>query len=94
MDGARSLQEWVRARLDVADSTARDLVHAARHLSEQPATAELAETGGASFDRVVATSRLVASGAEPELVEASFRYDLNGVNRLRHRPSRPRPIPH
>jgi hypothetical protein len=85
MDGARSMQEWVRARLDVSDQTARDLVHASRHLPEHSDTAEMAENGEASFDRVVATSRLVAAGADEDTIERSFRYDLNGVARLRHR---------
>ncbi len=32
VDGSRSLQEWVRARLDVGEHVARDLVDVARQL--------------------------------------------------------------
>jgi hypothetical protein len=83
-DGAKSLQEWTRARLDVTDGTARDLVQAARAVPDQPLVLDLAEDG-ASFDRLVATSRLVASGVDGETVERSLGYDLAGVVRLRER---------
>jgi hypothetical protein len=85
VDGSRSLQEWVRARLDVADHTARDLVDVARQLCEQPALAERARVDSLSFSRVAATSRLVASGADERLIELSFGYDLAGAHRLRNR---------
>jgi hypothetical protein len=77
--------ESIWGRLDVSDGTARDLVHAARHLSEQPEVERLAEEGRFSFDRIVVTSRLIASGADEDTVEHSFRCDINGVHRLRHR---------
>jgi hypothetical protein len=83
-DGAGTLAEWIRARLDVTDSTARDLVTAARTMPDQPVLQDLVEVG-VSFDRLVATSRLVTSGADPETVSESFRYDLIGVVRLRER---------
>jgi len=81
IDGARSLQEWVRGRLDATAHTARDLVDAARHLPHQPKL--VAGAGGWSFERTVATVRLIVSGAEPTMVEASFGYDLAGVDMLR-----------
>jgi len=88
LDGARSLQEWVRARLDVSDTTARDLVHAARSLPEHSEIEELADQGRCSFDRIVATSRLAGSGADDETIDRSFGYDISGVTRLRHRQRR------
>lgn len=85
VDGSRSLQEWVRARLDVADHTAKDLVDVARQLPEQPALADRATGDVLSFARVAATSRLIASGADEGLIDMSFGYDLAGVRRLRNR---------
>ncbi|MDJ0664589.1 MAG: DUF222 domain-containing protein [Acidimicrobiia bacterium] len=85
VDGARSLQEWVRARLDVSDTTARDLVHAARCLPDRPELQKAAEEGSYAFDRIVATSRLANSGADEDTLERSFGYDISGVARLRHR---------
>ena len=85
VDGSRSLQEWVRARLDVADHTAKDLVDVARRLPEQPGLAERAAGERLSFARVAAASRLIASGADERLVELSFGYDLTGVQLLRNR---------
>ena len=87
-DGAGSLQEWTRARLDVSDATARDLVTAARSAPEQMLLLEMTKERDMSFDRLVATSRLIASGATDETVERSFGYDLAGVARLRHRQRR------
>jgi hypothetical protein len=58
VDGARSMQEWVRGRLDVSSQTARDLVDAARQLPHQPELTELATDSGWSFERLVATSPL------------------------------------
>jgi hypothetical protein len=83
LDGARSLQEWVRARLDVTAQTARDLVDASRTLPIQPELTEAAD--GLSFERIVATSRLLAAGADQATVRRSFGYDLAGVDRLRGR---------
>jgi hypothetical protein len=83
VDGARSLQEWTRGRLDVSAHTARDLVDAARALPEQPNLVQNAE--GLSFERLVATSRLVASGACEAVIRNSFGFDIAGVGRLRNR---------
>lgn len=47
VDGARSLNEWVRGRLDVTSHTARDLVDFARQLPHQPELAT--DTEGMSF---------------------------------------------
>lgn len=60
VDGARSLHEWVRGRLDVSAHTARDLVDVARQLPLQPDLADSSD--GMSFGRVVATSRLITAG--------------------------------
>ena len=85
VDGSRSLQEWVRARLDVSETTARDLVDVARQLPEQPQLEQRVEEESLSFERIAATSRLVASGVDERLIELSFGYDLAGVRRLRNR---------
>ena len=87
LDGARFLQEWTRARLDVSAHTARDLVDAARSLPERPYLVELAQENGLSFERLVATCRLVQTGADDETVARSFGFDLAGVARFgnRHR---------
>lgn len=81
MDGCRSLHEWVRSRLDVASHTARDIVTLAR------TSANDAVAGDASFDRIVATVKLAAAGADQATLAASAGYDLAGVQRLtaRHR---------
>jgi hypothetical protein len=73
VDGARSMKDWAAARLDVSHDTARALLTAAR--AEQ-----LLED--VSFDRAVATARLVAAGGDEEAVEWSRRFDIARVRRL------------
>ena len=72
LDGARSMQEWTRGRLDVSAQTARDLVDAARQLGAQPELAELAADNVISFERLIATSRLISAGADQQPVAESF----------------------
>lgn len=51
MDGAGTLREWTRARVDVSDSLARDLVDVAKAIDGQPELVKAAEAGELSFDR-------------------------------------------
>lgn len=83
VDGARSLQEWLRGRLDLSSHTARDLVDVARQTSQREDVVEACD--GSSFERLVATLRLATSGADVETVERSFGFDLAGADRLRVR---------
>lgn len=85
IDGSRSLQEWTRGRLDVSAHTARNLVSAARSLPSHPELVQLAADNAMSFERLVATSKLVATGADEEAVADSFQFDLAGVARLQRR---------
>jgi hypothetical protein len=81
-DGCRSLQEWTAGRLDVAPETAKALVAACRMLETVPTLEETLETGGGSFDRIVATARLVAAGATPERIDQSAGLDISGIRKL------------
>ena len=80
LDGARSLHEWTAARLDVTPETARDLITAARSIPDDVED-ELSQ-GDVTFDRAVATTRLAATGASQEVVDAARGHDLSGVQRL------------
>ncbi len=82
MDGARSVVDWLSARLDVTRETALDLARVAR--SDD---VDALMDGEASFDRVVVRSRLLEVGASKELLAESNRHDISGVRRLaaRHR---------
>ena len=88
MDGSRTLSEWAAARMDLAPETAQRLVQTAHRLTEQPAlTKELAD-GRVSFDRVAEESRLVTSGADPDLIEQSRGWDIAGLRRMTARHQR------
>ena len=84
-DGSRSLQEWTAARLDVTPELAKDLVHAARSITDE--LEDDLGRGDLTFGRAVATSRLVAAGAPQHVVESSSGFDLAGVRRLTSRHS-------
>jgi hypothetical protein len=71
-DGSRSMRDWTAAKLDVTHDTSRALLAAAK-------AGELLED--VSFDRAVATARLVAAGGA-DAVEWSRRLDIAGVRRL------------
>jgi hypothetical protein len=78
-DGARSLHDWVAARLDVTHETAKLLVDASRTLPEHAESLQSLADGVVSFDRALATGELAVSGASGDLVAASAGFDLAGV---------------
>jgi hypothetical protein len=57
-DGARSLSEWVSARMDVGPETAKSLVQTMRRLADRPDIEERLAAGETTFDRVEALSRI------------------------------------
>lgn len=75
-DGARSLSEWLAARIDLGHDTAKNLVRTMRRTAEQP---ELRRhlSRGVSFDRIEALSRL-RDRDEGDLLLWS---DVEGVHR-------------
>ena len=79
-DGCRSLHEWTASRVDVTPETARDLVTASRTIPDD--VEDSLSDGDISFDRAVATARLVAAGAPDHVVSGSDGYSLSGVRRL------------
>lgn len=72
-DGSRSMKDWTAAKLDVSHDTARALMTASKAEELLP---------DVSFDRAVATARLVAAGGDADTVEWSQRFDIAGVRRL------------
>ena len=87
-DGARSMIEWVSARLDVTHDTARSLVDCAKVLPEHRDSESRLAAGELSFDRALATARLAVSGADQDLIDASAGFDVAGVQRLAARQRR------
>lgn len=87
LDGSRNLAEWVAARADLDQPTARALVRTARTTADRPEHRIPLAEGDASFDRCAATARLAATGASPEAIHRSAGHDIAGVQRLasRHR---------
>lgn len=80
-DASRSLLEWVQTHMDVSESTARDLVYAARHVRSHMWLWDRFVAGGCTFARTLAAMKLAESGADRDTVLASFKRDLAGVGR-------------
>jgi hypothetical protein len=57
-DGAKSLSEWVAARLDLSLDTAKSLVRTMRRTLDRPDLREGLASGEVTFDRVAALSRI------------------------------------
>ena len=76
-DGARTLAEWVSARINIAYERAPELVQLSR-------TDDLDDLGSGSrtVDRVLARLRLAAAGATADTLALSDQLDLAGVRRL------------
>ena len=87
-DGSRTVSEWATGRMDLAPETAQRLVQTAHRLADQPDLAQELEHGVVSFDRVAEESRLVTSGADPELVARSRGWDIAGLRRMTARHQR------
>ncbi|HEX6947156.1 MAG TPA: hypothetical protein VF246_07370, partial [Acidimicrobiia bacterium] len=76
-DGAKSLAEWVSARVDVSPDTARDLVRTARATEDRPELRQTLVDGDATFDRVAAAARVSGVTGDPLLLHL----DIAGVRR-------------
>ncbi len=87
IDGSRTLAEWTAARMDLTPETARTLTQTAHRLADQPDLATELQEGAVSFDRATEESRLIASGASPEVAARSRGWDLTALRRVtaRHR---------
>ena len=73
-DGARSLSDWLAARLDLSRDTTTTLVRTMRRTSDRSDLRD-ALADGVSFDRVEALSRI------PELVGLLEHLDVGGLHR-------------
>ena len=81
-DGARSLADWIAARLDVSHEAARALVTAKNLFEAHPASLIALDQGALGFERAVAMAQLAMSGADTATVERSRDVDVASVRRL------------
>jgi hypothetical protein len=84
-DGARSMVDWTASTMDISHHAAKQFVDAANRMyREDPYLFEELESGEITFDRAMATLRLMGAGARHSTVDRSFELDLSAVNRLTH----------
>jgi hypothetical protein len=86
-DGARSLVDWVAARLRVRHDTAVQLVGVARRLVDLPVLSERFGSGGLSLDQVDAVSRMATPENEADLIEQTLGWSNAALDQMarRHR---------
>jgi len=86
-DGARSLTDWVAARLGARHSTAVQLVVVARRLVDLPALRDRFGNGELSLDQVDAISKVATADTEEDLIDEALGMSAATLDRLarRHR---------
>ena len=91
-DASRSLSEWLQSHLDVNKDTARALVVAGRQGKNDgaPIQADLADR--VTFDRAVATHRLMNTGMTSTDARATRSMNLEDVHKLTARRRRVTPV--
>ncbi|MCZ6568402.1 MAG: DUF222 domain-containing protein [Actinobacteria bacterium] len=87
-DGARSLTDWVAARLRIRHTTAAQLVSVARRLQDLPVLSARFASGDLSLDQVDAISKMATADTEPRLIEEALGLS-NAVLDRRTRRSHP-----
>jgi hypothetical protein len=71
-DGARSLTDWVAARLRLRPDTARQLVSVARRISDLPELSARFAAGDLSLDQTDAISKMATPDTEAGLIEEAL----------------------
>ena len=84
-DGARSLRDWVAARLGVRYSTAAQLVAVARRLVDLPHVKDRFCNGELSLDQVDAISRVATPDNESDLIEEALGLSAAALDRMARR---------
>lgn len=86
-DGARSLTDWVAARLQIRHSTAVQLVAVARRLIDLPVLRERFGDGELSLDQVDAICKVATPATEADLIDEALGMSAATLDRLarRHR---------
>lgn len=84
-DGARTLAEWVSARLALRSETASRLVRIARRLVDLPVVSERFAAGELSLDQVDALSRMATPETETGLIEETLGLSNSELDRRARR---------
>jgi hypothetical protein len=88
-DGARSLTDWVAARLRVRNETASQLVRVARRLEDLPVLSERFASGDLSLDQTDAISMMATADTETGLIEEALGLSNTALDRKARRANPP-----
>ena len=84
-DGARSLTDWVSARLRIRHATAAQLVGVARRLQELPVLSARFAAGDLSLDQTDAISKMATADTEAGLIEEALGLSNTALDRKTRR---------
>ena len=84
-DGARTLPDWVAARLSIRHESARVLVRVARRLLDLPELSARLAAGELSLDQVDAISRMATAETEHDLIEEALGLSNAALDRKARR---------
>ena len=88
-DGARTLTDWVSARLNIRHDTARQLVSVARRVVDLPELSERFAIGDFSLDQVDAISKMATPETERGLIDEALGLSNAVLDRRARRSSPP-----
>jgi len=88
-DGARSLTDWVSARLRIRHPTAAQLVSVARRLQDLPVLSARFASGDLSLDQTDAISKLATADTEAGLIEEALGLSNTVLDRKARRANPP-----
>ncbi|MFB3044563.1 MAG: DUF222 domain-containing protein, partial [Acidimicrobiia bacterium] len=88
-DGARSLNDWVAAKLRLRHPTAAQLVGVARRLSDLPVLSARFASGELSLDQTDAISRMATADTEEGLIEEALGLSNTVLDRKARRANPP-----
>jgi hypothetical protein len=88
-DGARSLTDWVSARLNIRHETAGELVRVARRLVDLPVLSARFAAGDLSLDQVDAISRMATPSSEEGLIKEALGLSNAQLDRAARRADPP-----
>ena len=88
-DGARTLIDWVAARMNVRHDTARQLVSVARRLADLPELSQSFARGDFSLDQVDAISKMATPETEKGLIDEALGLSNTALDRRARRSNPP-----
>lgn len=84
-DGARSMEDWLRAKCNMSWSGARDFLRVAHALEDLPEIAAAFEAGVLSWDQLLSLTEIATPDNDAELAHEAQRFTVSQLASLARR---------